>query len=136
MIAIEVQHFLGRARDLLKGMDLLKDDLEEFKYSSALLGIHSAISYSDALRIGLGNAKLSSDDHGSAAGDLRSLLAGRKFERLQGIDRLERLLSKKSRIAYASDTASQNEIKDIVVQAQRFASWAEDTGKTLGIEGW
>jgi len=42
----------GRARDFLKGMDLLKDDLVEFRFSPALLGIHGAISYCDALRIG------------------------------------------------------------------------------------
>ena len=59
MGAVQVQHYLGRARDFLKGMELLKDDLAEFKHSSALLGIHGAISYCDALRVGLGSENLS-----------------------------------------------------------------------------
>jgi len=136
MVAVEVQHFLGRARDFLKGMDLLQNDLTGYGFSSALLGIHGAISYSDALRIGLGSERVSSDDHRSAVGDLKSLLASRRFEKLQGADRLGKLLSKKSRIAYAAEATREDEINDIVVQAERFAVWAEATGKSLKIEGW
>lgn len=136
MSAIQVQHFLGRARDFLKGMDLLKDDLTEYRFSSALLGIHGAISYSDALRTGMGCTDVSSDDHCSAGDDLKSRLAAQKFEKLQGADRLGKLLSKKSRIAYAGEAAAETAIKDIVLQAQRFAFWAEETGRALKIEGW
>jgi hypothetical protein len=136
MIAIEVQHYLGRARDFLKGMDLLQSDLAEYRYSSALLGIHGAISYCDALRIGLGSKGLSSDDHQSASRELRSLLASRRFENSQGVGRLEKLLSKKSRIAYVADVAGENEIKQIVVDSKRFEAWAEAAGKELKIKGW
>jgi hypothetical protein len=136
MIAVQVQCYLNRARDFLKGMELLQDDMGEFRYSSALLGIHGAISYCDALRIGLGSGKVSSDDHRQAAVELKSLLAARKFEKQQGTNRLEKLLGKKSRIAYARDAAGEVEINEIVVQAQRFAAWAEDAGKALKIEGW
>ena len=65
MANAEVQCFLSRARDFLKGMELLKDDLAEYRNSSALLGIHAAISYGDALRVGMGNRKLSSDEQKS-----------------------------------------------------------------------
>jgi hypothetical protein len=136
MTAVDVQHFLGRARDFLKGMDLLQNDLAEFRYSSALLGIHGAISYCDALRVGLGSTKVSSDDHRMAAKELRLLLASRKFENPQGVGRLEELLSKKSRIAYVADAARENEIKQIVLDAKRFEAWAEAAGKKLKIEGW
>lgn len=136
MIAMQVQHFLGRARDFLKGMDLLKDDLAEYRSSTALLGIHCAISYSDALRTGMGCTDVSSDNHSSAASDLKSRLASRKFEKMQGAVRFERLLSKKSRIAYASEAAREDEVEDIVKQAERFAFWAEETGRKLKIEGW
>jgi|SRR5271165_1828227 len=136
MADASVYSFLDRARDFLKGMELLKDDLTEYRNSSALLGIHAAISYGDALRIGLGNKNLSSDDHLSAAADLKSMLAARRYERPQGADRLGKLISQKSKIAYAADTPSEYAIKQIVDQAQRFANWAEETGKKLRIEGW
>ncbi|MGB6827096.1 MAG: hypothetical protein WBE41_03560, partial [Terracidiphilus sp.] len=110
--------------------------LSEYMSSTALLGIHCAISYSDALRTGLGCADVSADDHQSAAHDLRARLSSRRFEKTQGVDRLGKLLSKKSRIAYASDAVKEEEVVDIVKRAKRFAEWAEETGKKLKIEGW
>jgi hypothetical protein len=136
MANAEVQCFLSRARGFLKGMELLKDDLAEYRNSSALLGIHAAISYGDALRVGMGNTKLSSDDHQSAVSDLKSMLAARKYEKPQGADRLGRLVSQKSKIVYSADSPTEFAIKQIVDQAQRFAYWAEETGKKLPIEGW
>ena len=117
-------------------MDLLKDDLTDFRSSSALLGIHSAISYSDALRIGLGCADVSSDDHRTAASDLRSRLVSKNLERPQAANHLEKLLSKKTGIAYSSNAARDTEIEDIVKRAARFAQWCEATGKELRIAGW
>jgi hypothetical protein len=144
MISVQVQHFLGRARDFLKGMEglvrediyVLNDNIVKFKYSTALLGIHCAISYSDALRTGLGCGDVSSDDHRNAARDLESRLTDRKFDNLKGTARLGNLLSKKSRIEYAPDAAREKELEDILKDAERFAEWAETTGRRLGIEGW
>jgi hypothetical protein len=92
--------------------------------------------YCDALRAGLGSAKVSSDDHRKAAKELRSRLSARKFANPQGVDRLEKLLSKKSKIAYSGESASEAEIENIVLQARRFAVWAEESGRKLKIEGW
>lgn len=117
-------------------MRFLQDDLDAFGYSSALLGIHGAISYADALRIGMGSKKLSAGDHSRAAEDLKSLLDSRKFEQPQGVKHLKLLLSRKSRISYAAETVRKNEAEDIVKRARRFADWAEETGKALKIEGW
>ncbi|MGA2168361.1 MAG: hypothetical protein ABSG62_09120 [Terracidiphilus sp.] len=144
MIAVQVQHFSGRARDFLKGMEslvrediyVLNDQILNFKYSTALLSIHCAISYSDALRAGLGCTDVSSDDHRNAAMDLRLRLTDRKYENLKGADRLGKLLSKKNSIAYASEATRENEIEDIVKHAERFTKWAEETGRRLNIEGW
>ena len=133
MAAVQVQHYLSRARDFLEGMNFLKDDLA---FSSALLGIHCAISYCDALRIGLGSTKVSSDDHGSAAENLRRCLDDRKFENLRGVENLRKLLSKKSRIAYAPDAVRKYDFEQIVNHTGRFVVWAEETGKKLRIEGW
>lgn len=136
MGAVQVQHYLGRARDFFSGMRLLRDDMSEYKSSSALLGIHSAISYSDALRTGMGCADVSSDDHRTAVSDLRSRLASRRFERTQGASQLEKLLSLKSWVAYSADATQESKAEEIVKRAERFASWAEDTGRRLQIEGW
>jgi hypothetical protein len=136
MGAVQVQHYLGRARDFFNGMRLLQDDLSDYMSSTALLGIHCAISYSDALRTGLGCAGVSAEDHQSAARDLKATLSSRKFENAQGVDRLGKLLTKKSRIAYGSDEVREIEVEEIVKQTERFAFWAEETGRKLKIEGW
>ena len=137
MIAVEVQHYLSRARDFLKGMDLLKDDLTGYRYSPALLGIHSAISYSDALRTGMGCTDVSADDHRNAARDLKSRLSARKYEDQKGAEKLDHLLGKtRKKIAYFPEASDVDEIKSVVLHVERFASWAEKTGKQLNIAGW
>src|ERR1035438_8932469 len=144
MISIEVQHFLDRARDFRKGMEclgregvyILDDEFVKFRYSPAQLGINCAISYSDALRHGMGREKLSSDDHNTAAGDLDSLLKFRNVENRKGISHLKKLLGMKNRIAYEPVSVRENEVEDALKQAERFADWAEEAGRKLKIEGW
>jgi hypothetical protein len=136
MIAIEVQHYLNRARDFYEGMRLLKDDIGEFRFSSALLGIHCAISYCDALRVGLGSPKVSSDDHRKAAADLKSRLLKRRFSDLGGIHQLASLLSEKSSVSYSSNELRRQDAEVIVQQTERFMAWAEAVGKKLKVQGW
>jgi len=136
MIAVRFQHYKSRARDFLDGMSLLQEDLDAFGYSSALLGIHGAISYADALRVGMGSKSLSSEDHSRATSELESLLSSRGLKQQQGVKHLRLLLARKSRISYAAEAVRKNEAEDIVKRAKRFADWAEDTGKSLKIEGW
>lgn len=144
MIAIEVQRKLDRARDFREGMECLgreeqyirNEEFVKFRYSPALLGIHCAISYCDALRSGMGRENLSSQEHGAAASDLESLLRSRNFENRKGIGHLRRILGMKNRVAYAPATMTEDEFEDAVKQAGRFADWAEEAGRKLKIEGW
>lgn len=144
MIAVEVQHYLGRARDFLKGMEslvreeiyLLSDEIAQFRHSPALLGVHSAISYCDALRAGMGRKILSSDDQSKAAGDLESLLRSQSFENRNGIGHLKKLLGMKSGVAYGPEALREDDVDEIVKHAERFAKWAEATGRRERIEGW
>jgi hypothetical protein len=136
MIAVRFQHYRDRARDFLDGMKFLQEDLDAFGYSSALLGIHAAISYGDALRVGMGSKKLSAGDHSRSADDLKSLLDSRRCEQQQGVKHYKLLLARKSMISYAAETVRRSEFEDIVKRALRFADWAEETGKAMKIEGW
>jgi hypothetical protein len=136
MQAIQVEHYLNRARDFLGAMKLLRDGLSEYGYSSALVAIHGCISYADALRAGLGATSLSSDDHRSAAQELQDLLTARRYERSDGVARLARLLSNKSAVAYGAQPVPETKFKSIIDQAERFAAWAEKTGRELRIDGW
>ena len=84
----------------------------------------------------MGCTDLSSDEHRTAANDLKQRLTDRKYENLKGADRLRSILSKKPSAAYDPVTMREDEAKEIVKRAERFAEWAEETGRKLLIEGW
>jgi hypothetical protein len=134
MDALRVEHYIGRATDFLDGMRSiqLKDGLLS---SSALLAIHSAISYSDALRSGLGDDELSSDDHRRAMAKLERLIPKQVIDR-SGLSQLQGLLSDKSQVAYGRRKMTPRDLKALATRAERFARWANEVGRQLKIEGW
>jgi hypothetical protein len=117
-------------------MQLLRTD-DAFLNSSALLAIHCAISYSDALRVGLGGSETTAaEDHSFAATDLERLLSARRFEDRTGFRHLRGLLSKKTLVAYGSHHLNDSDFLDLVTKAERFATWANRVGQQLHIQGW
>jgi hypothetical protein len=135
MQAMQVERYLKRAADFSYVVLLLRGD-ESHRYSTALLAIHAAIAYSDALRIGLGNTKLGSDDHNKAAESLRLLLPSSSDRDETGISHLRYLLSNKSLVAYGSQRISTKDFEKLFTKAERFVKWANRTGLQLKIEGW
>ncbi len=103
--------------------------------SAALLGIHSAISYADALRTALGDTDLSAEDHLKAAARLKQVLAERKVEDVSGVQRFSTLVKQKSAIAYGKNRTSENDLKAIVESCRRFSVWINRMGKQLKVEG-
>jgi hypothetical protein len=136
MPAVQVRHFLKRATDFLEGMKLTRED-KNYWNSSALLAIHSAVSYSDALRARLGDGQLSADDHQNAVDALqRLLLAETAMDDMAGFKHLRFLLSKKTLVAYGDRRVEHTEYEALVTKAARFAAWADRIGRRLKIEGW
>lgn len=135
MQAVQVQHYIQRATDFFNGMQLTRDE-EPYRNSSALLAIHSAVSYTDALRTGLGDENLSGDDHRQAADALRPLLNTRSVKAQDGVGHLQYLISRKSSVAYGSERLGANEFLSLVIRAERFAKWANGIGRQLNLEGW
>ena len=135
MAPMKVRLYIQRATDLFNGMQLTRGD-DLYKNSSALLAIHSAISYTDALRTGLGEENLSDDNHNQTAVALRRLLNARNVREQNGIDHLQYLVSRKSLVSYGDERLSENEFRGLVTKAERFAKWANGIGKRLRIEGW
>jgi hypothetical protein len=135
MPAAQVEHYLQRAADFFYGMRLMRGD-ETYRNSSALLAIHSAVSYSDALRVGLGEQKLSADDHSKAVDALKNVLPSKQASDQAGFGHLRFLLSQKSRVAYGSQTLTAKELEMLLTKAERFVGWANTVGRQLKIEGW
>jgi hypothetical protein len=131
----QVEHYLHRATDMFDAMILLQED-RAFWNSSALLAIHSAISYSDALRVGLGDKKLSADGHERAADTLHSLLGSQYSENRDGLKHLRFLLSRKSVVAYSAKRLEYSDYQSLFTRAERFAQWADMAARQLKISGW
>ncbi len=136
MKAAEVEHYIQRAKDFLEGGRLMAEDASVYRHSAALLAIHSAISYSDALRTGLGDTELAADDHRKAALSLQKLLRARKFENQTGLTQFDYLVSQKTNIAYGNKRLADGVLDKIVASAQKFAIWANRTGTNLKLDGW
>jgi hypothetical protein len=135
MDALRVEHYIGRATDFYRGLELLEGQ-EDYRYSSALLAIHAAISYSDALRSALGDDRLHDEDHRAAIYSLKALLASRRIEDHTGFVQFEYLISMKSYIAYGDKRLDENRCMRIVLAAQRFAGWTSKVARRLKMEGW
>jgi hypothetical protein len=135
MQAVRVQHYIQRATDFLEGMKLTRTD-QSYWNSSALLAIHSAVSYSDALRVGLGDQKLSADDHNKAADALQKMLPSKATRNQTGLAHFRYLLSKKHLVAYDDHRLEHTDYETLFTRAERFALWADKIGIQLNIEGW
>jgi hypothetical protein len=135
MQSFKVAHYIQRATDFFEGMQLMKDD-GSFQNSSALLAIHSAIAYTDALRAGLGDDELSADDHRKAIESLRLLLPSKRVQDQSGFQHLQYLISRKTSVAYGSQRQPAKYYATLVSKAVSFARWANEAGIKLKIEGW
>jgi hypothetical protein len=135
MNALRVEHYIGRAADFYAGMDFLRDS-EDHAYASALLAIHSAISYADALRSGPRDDKLYAEDHRSSIESLRRLIGQKGLSDKSGFAHFEYLLSMKSFVSYGARRLDRRRSKEIVNHAERFANWVSRVAQRLSVEGW
>lgn len=113
-----------RARQLAGAMKLCQDGMSEYASAAALLAVHSAISYSDALLIVFGGARPRGENHREAITALRRACAGAKIEQ-QGITHLQKLLSAKTDISYGEKPVDEVRITALCEAAKRFQKWAE-----------
>jgi len=116
--------YYRRATQLAAAMKLCQDGLSAYASAAALLAVHSAISYSDALLIGLGGARPRSENHREAITALKRVCTGARIDR-QGIAHLQRLLSAKSEISYGEKQVDDERITALCIAAERFQVWAE-----------
>lgn len=135
MQALEVAHYIERAADFYQGVRLTRGD-NTYRNSCALLAIHCAISYSDALRTALGASDLNGDDHRSAVDSLQRLLAARKLPDTTGLAQFRYLVSMKTFVSYGRKRLDSDELLRIATQTERYVNWITRTAAQLKLEGW
>ena len=117
-----VEVFLERARHLSAARNLVAGDTD-YTAALALLAVHSAISWNDAvLTKFLGHAQ-KGENHMRAASTLESQCASRKMNS-EGIKHLRKLIEAKSRISYGDQRTTPEAALSLSVSAERFERWA------------
>lgn len=109
---------LNTARDLAT--------LDDPKYGNAvaILAIHAAIAYSDALSTGYRGIKSVDGDHTRVADTLQNAL-GNRADAAQ-IARLRGILDAKSHASYSGQYYTLSDGQSVLADTEKFVAWAED----------
>lgn len=124
MVDVRVAVYHDRATQLADAMKLCQDDLPAYAAAAALLAVHSAISYSDALLIGLSGMRPRGDNHREAVTALKRACTKAKIDQA-GIKHLEGLVSAKTDISYGEKSVDHQRVEALCITAERFQVWAE-----------
>ena len=116
--------YYRRAMQLADAMKLCRDDLPAYASAAALLAVHSAISYSDAVLIGLGAARPRGENHREAVTALRRTCTRAKID-AHGITHYQKLVSAKTDISYGEKRIDDEKAEALCITAERFRVWAE-----------
>jgi hypothetical protein len=116
--------YYRRAVQLANAMRLCRDDLSAYASAAALLAVHSAISYSDAVLIGLIGKRPRGEDHRHAVIALKRACAGARIDQ-RGISHLQLLMSVKTDISYGDQLIDNVRIEALCNAAERFQTWAD-----------
>jgi len=113
-----------RGLQLAKAMRLCQDNDPPFPSAAALLAIHSAIAYNDAVQIKLTGKRSKFEDHRRA---VKATTDGCKRARIQtnGVEQLRALLGAKTDIAYGGRQVEAQLADRLCTAADRFEAWAQ-----------
>lgn len=128
---VATQQYVEKADHFLQGMKRLAYDVEAYRSGVGLLAIHSAISLSDAIKVGLTGKRGKYQDHSQAAAELGKLCANNRVSNTKGVNHLAWLLSKKNLAAYERDRFDNESVRLAVEKAERFNAWAYNQFKEV-----
>src|ERR1039458_3296680 len=93
--------YYDRGSQLAKAMRLCRYNHPAYPSAAALLAVHRAIAYNDAVQIKLTGDRSRSQDHGQAIAAIRRACGTAKIEP-RGVAHLGKLLSMKTDVSYRS----------------------------------
>ena len=124
MVGASFTVYYRRATQLADAMKLCRDDLSAYASAAALLAVHSAISYSDALLIGFGGVRPRGENHREAVTALKRACTKARVDQ-QGIGHFQKLLSVKTDVSYGEKRFDDERVEALCNTADRFRVWAE-----------
>jgi hypothetical protein len=112
----------AQAEELLGAMQLLMVDVAAYKSAVALLAVHAAIAFNDAVLERLTGAVPKRTDHAEGHRQTKRACSRKKID-AAGVQHLEKLIASKTSYSYAG-VVDQKRAEDAALKAQRFANWA------------
>lgn len=118
--------YLAIGRSLYRNTQEL-EAISETRYGNglAIIAIHAAIAYTDALTIAFRGIKSQDGDHVRAA-DVLSHVLGPQRDHVRQVNRLRGILQAKSDASYSGQYYTLEDGKRLVREATEFIRWAED----------
>jgi hypothetical protein len=116
--------FYRRATQLADAMKRCQDDLPAYGSAAALLAVHSAISYSDAVLIGLNGSRPRGENHQQAVNALKRACTNANID-TQGVGHFQRLIGAKTDVSYGDRQIDNERTAALCIAAERFQVWAE-----------
>lgn len=115
------------ARALLQSARALADlaDADDrFGNAIALIAIHAAVAFNDALTIAFGELKSTDGDHERAADALVEAL-GHRAPR-ERVELLRAVVKKKDDVSYRGEYYTVTDASAVLARAEAFGTWAEE----------
>lgn len=91
--------------------------------AAALLIVHAAVAYTDALTIKVGGVKSQGDDHMASVDVAREMVVLDEVGK-KALDHLARIIQDKNAVSYHGDVCSRDEAESLWKHLERYRSWA------------
>jgi len=124
MDQISIGVYQSRAVELASAMKLCSVVDASYPSAVALLAVHSAIAFQDAVQVKLTGHRSQTQDHMQAVRDITKACTIKRVDRA-GIKHLQRLVTAKTDVAYGDRQVTREQAETLRVFAERFQTWAE-----------
>ncbi len=115
--------YLETAEELYSGAE--QAVAESNQTAAAVLIVHAAIAYTDALTIKFGSAKSAGEYHGQAADLLRQILHLSSADE-KAIKRFDKLIGEKTKVSYTGLTPTSSKVSSMMKDLTRYRDWARE----------
>ncbi|MDQ2925399.1 MAG: hypothetical protein M3R43_07590 [Acidobacteriota bacterium] len=116
-----IEVFVERGNQLSDSRRLMEGS-QEYTAALALVSIHSAIAFNDALLIKLSGQHLPTEDHMAAVNRTRSQCSANGIG-ADGIKHLKTLVAAKTKVSYSGQRTSIETATALSVASERFETW-------------
>lgn len=124
--------YLDKAIRFKADAEKMAELMEEFSGNGvAVLCVHAAIAYGDAIGILASGKKSKSGNHRDAATFLASVVPIRTVEDKAAIRAFQAILNRKDEVSYADDILDAPEAAALLERLGKFARWADKTFKDI-----